>query len=365
MAAVVKGSPVTLPENWELVKVGATPAKSTWSNHAALKPRDVHDFRLVAAIVRTSVAGITVDPKSAFATDCLGDAVLQYLDFSGTGVFVDSNFSNLKDFIGTTFSGVLGAGLAYLRMHADGYYWKAHYEDAVNPKPPPKTKQPDFVFASSAKLAAVECKGTKDDIAVALDRAKTGFLKQVQPAFKRKLFSGVYPSVGFCFGTALNVRGPKAGGPIEMARVFREQTPTRPPKISSRDDESPKAIASAQAFVAVQRLHYEEALLQAGIRTPEALERAINRPRNWIKNVEGPPSIFRIGEDYWAASVALPTSLIRAIAERRYPTRPEPRRRPEDDGQPAVSVGDRGDVVWVFFGDHTRVVFRKVTLRGR
>lgn len=71
---------------------------------------------------------------------------------------LNPNLDNMKDYFGLSAKGTIGAGFAILEMQALNYPWFGHWEEAFFL---PGVKTPDFVFARTGVIAAVEAKCTE------------------------------------------------------------------------------------------------------------------------------------------------------------------------------------------------------------
>ena len=96
------------------------------------------------------------------------------------GWFLSPDFSLLKDFNKTSFSGTLGAGFALLQMIQAGYVWGAHWEDCGAPT---TGKRPDFVFfrtdyGGGVAACLVEAKGARS---ASINAAQTHWVRQIWP----------------------------------------------------------------------------------------------------------------------------------------------------------------------------------------
>ncbi|CAM4158194.1 hypothetical protein ACAN107058_23260 [Paracidovorax anthurii] len=365
-------SPVACKALSENVSVGSPPSKSgnppsgptvaasTWKALSPLPgPMHIAPAAFLGAIVRTACAGHTVSMASSNATGALGSGLAHYIHPVSAGLTIDPAFLELKDFVGTAFSGTLGAAMAYLRMRHDGYIWSAHYEDSVTPPLSSNVAQPDFVFTDGAKLAIVEAKGTGKALADADDAAKRGYIHQIDTARNRLLNGGSAPTEGYSFGTALNVSA-GAGLPIEMACVH-QQFPTLP--VAGGGGGAGGAIGRmgpqnpgiGQTVNAVKQLNYHAAMVQMGIGLQD-IDRIVPASGRPDKLHFGPELLaFRLGPDIYTAVVAMPHGLLRKI---RQGDLPGPVERPSS-ADPIVNRGRTPGYTFVNFADGVRVVLRE------
>jgi len=284
--------PIACTEHWTSQKLGPKPstvANSMWDLQSPLAPMNVSSAMLMAAVVRSGAAGSTVSLPSTQATSALGSAVCHYLTGTPAGFEVMNEFGELKDFIRTSFTGVLGGALAYLRMLNGGYRWFGHYEASLAVPLSSTTAQPDFVFTNGSQVAVVESKGTGKSIAEARTSAQDGYIRQVVTVSDRELVGHIYPTEGFSFGTALNYGG--SDKPIEMVCVHKAFAPPPSALSSGPTTLSRKAGISfglnglpagqqkgqpRDGINALRRAHYRQALRQMSLGTLQDVQQAAN-----------------------------------------------------------------------------------------
>lgn len=382
-------------QNIELVKLGyqrvktkrgaksslrPSAAASIWKLGLAKNPMPIQMPQLQAAIVRTSAAGYKVSNPSAMATGALASGIAHYLSPSTPSItssvqslLVVPEFHELKDFLGNAFTGVLGAGMAYLRMIEDKFYWHAHYEESLLSPFSTNNPQPDFVFVQPGRVAVVESKGTGHTPVQALSAAKEGLVRQVHPAFTTLLSTGGYPTEGYAFGTSLGISStPHA--PIQMSSAsFMPQnssTSILTTGSASTSHAVQRTTPIGTNIQAIKRLNYQNALKQMGFfKTQNADPQQKSRESEqeaWEESLDfnllaagkrddqlyfGPPIAFvwQDGELY-AAQIAMRFGLLRRIKERDYPDGPE-----ESDSSPVV--GQTPGYWFVNFPDQVKVVF--------
>lgn len=320
------------------------------------------DFiRLVAAIVRTAATGKVVSARSTLATSSLAEGVLQYLHSTARGFSIDREFHELKDFVGTAYTGVLGAGLAYLRMLHDKYAWKAHYEEIVTPSSLATAgPEPDFVFANElGDLAVIESKGTGKNLGSAVTAAKNGYLRQVEPASHRALHGGLFPSLGYAFGTALNTAIGAKSPHIQIACVFRKFSPGSGAAAggSPRPPAKPSSQQISAGLQLVQKANYDELFRQLRLNSEsiEAIVQSSSSDETLYQSPDRYP--FVIHGEVWTANIALPIGIIRRIARRQYPEALAAAVRSR--GPTVVGGKLNKDLIFVNFPDHSRVLLRK------
>lgn len=118
---------------------------------------DPHMFAYAAA--RSSIVGKKLGLRGQIAGLGLASAALSYLKKPPSGeLFLHHNFPLLKDFVGTSLTGTIGAAIAYLEMLDLGYVWHGHWEDCV--KSGSVAAHPDFIFAKPSAICLVDAKGT-------------------------------------------------------------------------------------------------------------------------------------------------------------------------------------------------------------
>ncbi|MBS7780917.1 hypothetical protein [Acidovorax sp. CCYZU-2555] len=320
---------------------------------------------LVAAMVRTAAAGKVVSVTSTTATSFLADSVLQYLSSTAHGVSISQDFHELKDFVGTAYTGVLGAGLCYMWMLHDGYVWKAHYEEIVIAHGSGKAvPEPDFVFAKTGDIAIVESKGTGRKLVSAVTAAKNGYLHQVEPGARRALHGGIFASRGYAFGTALNTTIGAGSSCIEMACIFRNYSP--PPKaLAGCKPSVPVAPNPHQPLSAglqlVRKANYAELYRQLGLDSKQ-IASVVQSLHQGDQTLFQSPHRFRlmIDGEAWTAWLALPFGIIRGIERGQYPEALAEAQRARG---PTVVGGQDPSLIFVNFPDHSRVLFRKEETR--
>ncbi len=319
----------------------------------------VHFIALVASIVRTSAAGSKVSAKSTAATTSLAEGVLEYISSTPAGLAVDPRFNELKEFVGTTYTGILGAGLAFLRMLHDGYMWKAHYEELKVGGGGVAQPEPDFAFAKPGDVAIVESKGTGKDLPAAIAAAKNGYLRQVHPVANVALSGLGLSSHGYAFGTALNAGLQQTSPFVQMAMVFSEFVGSS--GVAPSRSTVPPAPGVNQAFVNVHRVreaNYKEVFaqlgldishLQAAAQLPLRDENLFQSPWRHTLEIDGEP---------WTATIALPMRILRDIERGRFPDGLVEAMR---NRGPTIRQGTKdSNLVFVNFPDHTRVLMRRV-----
>ncbi|WP_310349253.1 hypothetical protein [Pelomonas aquatica] len=341
-----------------------TISASTFTTHPALVSSMLVEYTaLVAAIVRTCAAGTVVSVKSTAATGRLAEGVLEYLDSSALGLTVDPEFGDLKDFVSTAYTGILGAALSYLRMLRDGYSWKAHYEEIASPTGSATAEpEPDFVFAKLGDLAVVESKGTGADLPKALAAAKNGYLKQIVSVAARPLNGSIFPSRGYAFGTALNAASSGAAH-VQMACVFGEFLPgagaasgvAGPPV-------APGAQRSLGGLQLVRKANYAELYRQLGLNANNVGTVLSSAPSD-ITLHQSPNRIpLVVDGEPWTATIALPVGIIRSIERGYYPEAlPD---AAQNRGPTVVPGTKERNLIFVNFPDHSRVLLRKETPRA-
>lgn len=315
-------------------------------------------IKLVSAIIRTSAAGMTVSVKSTAATTSLAEGVLKYLQSTPYGLTVDAEFHELKEFVGTTYTGVLGAGLAYLRMLHDEYVWKAHYEELKLSAGGVAQAEPDFAFAKAGDIALVEAKGTGKNLDAAITAAKNGYLRQIDPAAKRALQGNIIPSCGYAFCTALNTGLQQTSSFVQMAMVFREFSSASRASPSLSKASAPSGVQPVFVSVLhIQRANYKEVLTQLGLdinnlgaaaQLPMSDDTLYQSPWRHALQIDGEP---------WTATIALPMNILRGIYQGRYP---EGLAEAIQNRGPTIRPGKNDpNLIFVNFPDHTRVLLRR------
>lgn len=121
---------------------------------------DPHKFAYAAA--RSSIVGLKLGLRGQIAGLGLASASLAYLDLNGgKNIYLHRNFGLLKDFVGTSLLGTIGAAISYLEMLDLGYVWQGHWEDCIAGSI--TGSRPDFVFAKTKGICLVDAKGTTSD----------------------------------------------------------------------------------------------------------------------------------------------------------------------------------------------------------
>ncbi len=260
-----------------------------------------------------------MSPSIYCSTTHLANGALEYIDSTQPGLKVDIEFNDMKDFVGTAYIGILGAGLAYLRMLHGGYVWKAHYAEVKWSGGGVAHAEPDFAFAKPGlpgKVALVESKGTGDNVAADIAAAKSGLLLQVHPVAGVLLPKLGIPSRGYAFDTALNLKTHQQSSLVQMAMVFSTFAGSSGAAPTIPGLPSPPNIQQAVLTVQqIQMANHKEVLTQLGLNIANR-EEATRLPLRddqiyqlrWRHALE-------IGDERWTATIALPKGVIRAIAQ--------------------------------------------------
>jgi hypothetical protein len=123
-----------------------------------------------------------------------------FVDEVGPDFAVLASADNLKDYVKSYFSGTLGAGLAYLKMAAEGYVWSDHFENLKGGNPA-CSRKPDYVFSGpSTGLALMEAKGSR-----------SGTLKEFDDVVLDGYQGQVEPHLGHFVGGQIATRGYSIG----------------------------------------------------------------------------------------------------------------------------------------------------------
>ncbi|AYG64334.1 hypothetical protein [Rhizobium jaguaris] len=109
----------------------------------------------------------------------------------------------LKDYLRKSMTALVGDGIAYLQMIADGYRWVDHFENYTVHGDVDTDRTPDFIFSRSSDdfVALAESKATKGSSKSAFDKTvREGYSGQVEPYLAIEIGSFI-ASHGFAIGS--------------------------------------------------------------------------------------------------------------------------------------------------------------------
>ena len=219
----------------------------------------VNPWSFAYAATRVSATGAKVGLRGQLAGGGLSLAALAYLlrhslpshTRPSHELRLHNEFNLLKDFVGTSLKGNIGAAFAYLNMLNLGYVWSGHFEDCVAVIP--KGVHPDFVFAKSTDVCLVDAKGSASSLAIVEKTAKTEWSRQILPCRAMSMKSGGRPTEGRVIASAMSM---SAGMQLVTAHGRFPASP-----LSKFSD--PKS--RAQAVGSVQLVNYVDACLLVGL----------------------------------------------------------------------------------------------------
>ncbi|HDR9771433.1 TPA: hypothetical protein QDC27_006951 [Burkholderia cepacia ATCC 25416] len=146
----------------------------------------ISPLEFVYAAMRASITGPRLGLRGHLAGGALAVSALSYLSKwrpravygpAFGDLFYHENARYLKDFVGSTVKGTVGAALTFLEMQSRGYPWFGHWEDCSNSE---STKaHPDFVYASSLDVCLVDAKGSASSFWSVMDRVKGEWREQI------------------------------------------------------------------------------------------------------------------------------------------------------------------------------------------
>lgn len=160
----------------------------------------VDPWTFAYAATRASVVETTVSPCGRLAGAALSTAALVYLTARSSprggldSLNLSSDFALLKDFVGTSLKGTIGAAIAYIEMQNLGYAWAGHWEECV--ASPPVGAHPDFVFATTEDVCLLDAKGSATDLSSVERLAKSEWSRQILPNASASLAFGGHPTEG-------------------------------------------------------------------------------------------------------------------------------------------------------------------------
>lgn len=197
----------------ELYNLKHVKINAVWSKAAAPVgiPLSVNPLLFIYASMRTSILGSKVGLRGQLAGAALGSAALCYLTpflnsvvaASPNSIFLHHNFYHVKDFIGASIKGTIGAALAYLEMQRLGYAWSGHWEDCVISTGTSANPVPDFVFASETDVCLLDAKGSARPFPEVGRLAKSEWKRQIYPNRNVKLKLGGFPTEGRVIASSL------------------------------------------------------------------------------------------------------------------------------------------------------------------
>jgi hypothetical protein len=108
--------------------------------------------------------------------------VEMHVDDTSADFAILASADDLKDYIKSYFSGLVGTGVAYLKMIDEKYVWSDHFENLGGGNASHKRK-PDFVFGGQGTgVALMESKGSRSGSLSAFDTTvEDGYVGQVEP----------------------------------------------------------------------------------------------------------------------------------------------------------------------------------------
>lgn len=187
------------------------PNKITWKPGA--KPYapalDVNPWSFAYAATRVSALGAKVGLRGQLAGSGLSVAALAYLlrhappGPTPPSLRLHSEFFLLKDFVGTSLKGNIGAAFAFINMQDRGYVWSGHFEDCVTATP--IGAHPDFVFANSTDVCLVDGKGSASSIPKIELKVKAEWRRQIRPWIATPMKFGGLPTEGRVIASAMSI----------------------------------------------------------------------------------------------------------------------------------------------------------------
>ena len=121
-------------------------------------PVTISPWQFAYAVARTSAIGSGLRLPGKLAGLGFSVACLTHLVRDGrSNLKADPDFNLLKDFVGTSLKGVIGAALTYRETQTLGYSWLGHWGDCILPVTGP---HPDFVFSTHTDVCVVDAKGS-------------------------------------------------------------------------------------------------------------------------------------------------------------------------------------------------------------
>jgi hypothetical protein len=200
------------------------------------------------AAARSSIVGAKLGLRGQIAGLGLASASLSYLTKPvPDDIFLHHNFTLLKDFVGTSLKGTIGAAIAYLEMLDLGYVWQGHWEDCVSSMS--GDAHPDFIFAKPSTICLVDAKGTTLS---ADSTAKQEWRRQIYENRAVKLKFGGTADEGRVVATALSETDP-------AVVVSAYGSWAKPGPTGVKTAPSPGAVAS------VQRANFIDAFFLVGL----------------------------------------------------------------------------------------------------
>lgn len=213
-------------------------------------PARFDPYQFAYATARSSIVGKKLGLRGQIAGLGLGAASLAFFKPPmPNDLVLHQNFSLLKDFVGTSLRGTIGAAVAYLEMLDMGYVWQGHWEDCVAPGY--SGAHPDFVFAKPTSVCLVDAKGTTAPAHMADAMAKHEWRRQIYDNRDVALKSGGTANEGRVVATLLS-----EASPVELVSACGSwrKVPTR----GLQAGPAPGAVAS------VQRANFIDAFFLVG-----------------------------------------------------------------------------------------------------
>lgn len=213
-------------------------------------PLKFDPFKFVYAAARSSNVGSKLGLRGQIAGLGLASAALAHMKIekqAPQGLFLHQNFSLLKDFVGTSLKGTIGAAVAYMEMVDLGFVWQGHWEDCVSSGS--SVAHPDFIFAKPSAICLVDAKGTT---ASADSLAKQEWRRQIYMNKATKLNFGGMASEGRVIATELSETSP-----AKLVTAYGKWGATAPH--GSNKNNTPAAVAS------VQRANFIDAFFLVGL----------------------------------------------------------------------------------------------------
>lgn len=227
--------------------------RASWERPTApygVGPLTFDPYKFAYATARSSIVGQKIGLRGQLAGLGLGAASLAFLEFRApSDLLLHKNFWLLKDFVGTSLRGTIGAAVAYIEMLDQGYVWQGHWEDCVASAV--KGPHPDFIFANSNSVCLLDAKGTTRLPIAADSMAKSEWRRQIYPNRSVSLKGGGPANEGRVVATLLSKKN--AAEMVSAIGSWNTTTSAKPPV-----GPSPGTVA------AVQRANFIDAFFLLG-----------------------------------------------------------------------------------------------------
>lgn len=158
-------------------------------------------FEFMLATAKASHLNFVAPSTAASEVALMIHLVRPHVDDPARDFAILSSARQFKDYVGTFFTGTVGAGLAVLAMVEEGYVWFAHFE-ALGGNTAPTDQAPDYaMLGPTLGIALLEAKGSAAAAKKTFVGAvRAGYREQVRPHLGHSI-GGVTASHGYCVGT--------------------------------------------------------------------------------------------------------------------------------------------------------------------